>query len=220
MELNELAWNDQGLVTVVVQDRHTGEVRMLAHADRTAIERTVQTGQGWFYSRSRQSAWRKGEESGNTLDVIEVWVDCDADAVLYCVDAAGPSCHTGARSCFYRRLDVAEENESSGRAGPTLLRVGDTLEARLQADAGSSYTRKLLDGGPSRIAAKVREEGEELAHALEQESAGRTVSETADVLYHAWVGLLSRGAGLRDVIAELGRRLGRSGHDEKAARPS
>lgn len=214
MELDDLGWDAAGLVTVVVQDRHTGEVRMVAHADRAAVAETLETGCGTFYSRSRRRPWRKGETSGNTLSVREVWADCDGDALVYLVDPAGPSCHTGERACFFRPLGerVAE------RASPTLSRLADSLEHRRGATGDQSYTRHLLDGGPARVAAKVREEGEELARALEAEPDDRVVSEAADVLYHAMVGLLCRGLDLRDVEAELARRFGRSGHREKAER--
>src|SRR5688500_2254707 len=100
MDLDALKWDAAGLVTVVVQDRVNGEVRMVAHASREAVGRTVESGEGWFWSRSRQELWRKGASSGNTLRVVEVREDCDADCLLYLVDSAGPSCHTGKRSCF------------------------------------------------------------------------------------------------------------------------
>src|SRR4051812_35694444 len=101
MALPPLKYDSQGLVTVVVQDRLTGDVRMLAHANQAALQATLDTGEGHFFSRSRQALWRKGESSGNTLKVLELWADCDADAVLYLVDPAGPSCHTGRLTCFF-----------------------------------------------------------------------------------------------------------------------
>ncbi len=211
----DLAFDGAGLVTVVVQSRFGGEVRMVAHANREAVELTLSTGLAHFFSRSRQSLWKKGESSGNTLAVAEVWVDCDRDALIYLADARGPSCHTGERTCFFERLAGATE----GHAGPTLFRLGRTLEAR--RDAGSeekSYTRKLLNAGPPKIADKVREEASELAVALTEESDERVVSEAADVLYHVMVGLLARGLTLEDVERELARRFGTSGIDEKASR--
>src|SRR5690606_9839798 len=123
MALKDLKWDASGLVTVVVQDRHTGEIRMVAHADEAAITKTLETGEGWFYSRSRASAWRKGESSGNVLAVAEVWTDCDADAVLYLVDPVGPSCHTGAVSCFYRQLGVDGPGPEQSPAAPTWARL-------------------------------------------------------------------------------------------------
>jgi phosphoribosyl-ATP pyrophosphohydrolase/phosphoribosyl-AMP cyclohydrolase len=218
MAVWDLKWDEAGLVTVVAQDRHSGEVRMVAHANSEALERTLETGEAHFFSRSRQALWKKGESSGNTLGVAELWVDCDGDCVLYLVEPSGPSCHTGRRSCFFRRVQLQGAEEQQGPGTPTLARLWDALAARARSRGERSYTKSLLDKGPPKIAGKVREEAEELAYALEQESDARVVSEAADVLYHLCVGLLARGVGLRDVEAELARRFGRSGHEEKASR--
>ena len=218
MSMDLLKWDEKGLVSVVVQDRLTGEVRMLAHANREAVERTLESGDAFFWSRSRQSLWRKGETSGNTLRVHEVWADCDADALVYLVEPAGPSCHTGRRSCFYRRLSTGGMDEDGSFAEPTLLRLEAMLEARKASTGEKSYTRYLLDKGVGKIGEKIREEGGELADALVDEADERVISESADVIYHAMVGLISRGLSLRAVEAELARRFGQSGHDEKASR--
>jgi len=218
MTLTELKWDAAGLVTVVVQDRHTGEIRMLAHADATALRATLQTGQAHFYSRSRQSLWRKGETSGHTLAVAEVWTDCDGDAVVYLVDPNGPTCHTGRRTCFFRRLRDETVEEASFEAAPTLLRLEGTLDARKASTGEKSYTRSLLDGGPPKIGAKLREEADELARAIADEPDANVAAEAADVVYHLLVGLISRGVPLRDVEEVLARRFGRSGHEEKASR--
>jgi phosphoribosyl-ATP pyrophosphohydrolase/phosphoribosyl-AMP cyclohydrolase len=211
----DLAWNEAGLVTVVVQSRFGGEIRMVAHANREAVDETLSTGIAHFFSRSRKSLWKKGETSGNTIAVAEVWVDCDRDALVYLADPHGPSCHTGEQTCFFERLDAGGE----GHAGPTLFRLGRTLEARRdEGEASQSYTKKLLDAGPPKIAEKVREEADELAGALTDESDERVVSEAADVLYHVMVGLLARGLTLEDVARELARRFGTSGIEEKASR--
>lgn len=212
--MESLKWDAAGLVTVVAQDRATGEVRMVAYADRAAVEQTLRTRVATFFSRSRQALWVKGETSGNTMAVTQVFADCDGDALVYLVEPAGPSCHTGERSCFFRPL--LGEGE---RAMPVLAGLQATLERRRDdADGDTSYTRSLLAKGASAIAAKVREEGEELGAALEGESEARVVSEAADVLYHVMVGLLSRGRTLRDVELELARRFGMSGLEEKASR--
>lgn len=214
MTLDDLKFDSAGLVTVVVQARCGGEVRMVAHANREAIERTLETGEAHFFSRSRQRQWRKGETSGNTISVVEIYRDCDGDALIYLGDAPGPSCHTGAASCFFERLGA----EAGDRALPTLGRLALTLEARRDTSGAKSYTKSLLDGGPAKIAGKVREEGDELATALTDESDARVVSEAADVIYHLMVGLLARGLTLGEVEGELARRFGTSGHTEKASR--
>jgi len=220
MPLTALNYDDRGLVAVIAQDAETGEVRMMAYADETAIERTLSTGLAHFYSRSRKSLWKKGESSGNTLGVRSVWVDCDGDTLIYMVDPAGPSCHTGAETCFFRRLDADGDLVEAGddSAAPTLLRLERTLQARKASDAGESYTKSLLDAGATKIDAKVREEAGELGDALIGESDDRVASEAGDVIYHLLVGLVLREVSLRDLFSELSRRFGQSGHHEKKSR--
>jgi phosphoribosyl-ATP pyrophosphohydrolase/phosphoribosyl-AMP cyclohydrolase len=216
MELPPLKLDRDGLVTVVVQDRATGEIRMVAHADEAAVRRTAETGLAHFYSRSRQRGWQKGEESGNVLEVSAIWIDCDADALVYLATPRGPTCHTGAASCFFTR--VSPTATTGGRALPILGELELTLEERKRSTGTKSYTRSLLDGGPPKIGAKLREEADELARAIEGESDERVISEAADLTYHLLVGLLSRGIDRAAVERELGRRFGISGHEEKAAR--
>jgi phosphoribosyl-AMP cyclohydrolase / phosphoribosyl-ATP pyrophosphohydrolase len=219
MDPRELAYDARGLVTVVVQDRLTGEVRMLAHANEEAVRATLSTGEGHFWSRSRGAPWKKGESSGNVLRVHEVWADCDRDALLYLVDPEGPTCHTGAPSCFFERaVGSALGGDAEGRAAPMLVRLEEALAARASASAEKSYTRSLLEKGAPKIGEKLREEADELACAVASETDERVVSEAADVLYHAMVGLLHRGVPVRAVLDELARRFGTSGHAEKASR--
>ncbi|MCC6873809.1 MAG: bifunctional phosphoribosyl-AMP cyclohydrolase/phosphoribosyl-ATP diphosphatase HisIE [Sandaracinaceae bacterium] len=218
MSVPPLKLDANGLVTVVAQDYRSGEIRMIAHATTEAVERTLETGEAHFFSRSRGRLWRKGEESGNVLHVLEVWVDCDADALVYLVEPRGPSCHTGRPTCFFRRLDAGGAEHERGRAQPVLARLEVELEARRASSAERSYTRSLLDGGAPKIGAKLREEADELARALEGESDDRVAAEAADVVYHLLVGLMHRGLHLADVEAELARRFGVSGHDEKKGR--
>ena len=221
MDLSWLKKDQAGLVSVVVQDRLTGLVRMVAFADEAAIRATLETGEGHFYSRSRGKPWRKGEESGNTLAVSEVWVDCDSDCFIYLVDPAGPSCHTKRDTCFFHRVgsDGQRIHEDVHHAGHTFPRLWTELQQRRDVSGDKSYTRSLLDKGAPKIGAKLREEAGEFADALADESDDRVVSESADVLYHMLVGLLHRRVTWRDLSAELARRFGVSGHDEKASRP-
>ncbi len=215
--LDELKWDTAtGLVTVVAQDRLSGELRMLAHANREAVEATLRTGIAHFFSRSRQRLWRKGATSGNTLRVREIWADCDGDALVYLVEPQGPSCHTGARTCFFRRVDRA--TSEAERALPLLEALTETIARRATADADASYTKSLLDQGTAKIGGKLLEEAGELAEALASESDERVASEAADLLFHTMVGLQLRGLTLRDVAAVLARRFGVSGHAEKASR--
>jgi phosphoribosyl-ATP pyrophosphohydrolase/phosphoribosyl-AMP cyclohydrolase len=196
------------LLPVVAQDWITGEIRMLAFASSEALAITEKTGKATFWSRSRQQLWTKGETSGNTLEVKAILKDCDEDAFVYLVEPRGPTCHTGERSCFYR----------PDLGGTALIRLDRVLEERRAATAEKSYTRSLYDGGPAKIGAKLREEANELAVAVESESDERVVSEAADVLFHAMVALRSRGLSIDAVLAELERRAGTSGHAEKEAR--
>jgi len=215
----EVAFGEGGLVPAVVQDRLTGQVRMLAYVNREALARTLATGRATFFSRSRGALWEKGEQSGNTLAVTAVVADCDADALLYLVDPAGPTCHTGSPSCFFRRVGEGGVAEESGVDATAFLEgLEREIDARKRSTAEKSYTKHLLDGGPARIGAKLLEEAGELARAVEAETDDRVAGEAADLLYHALVAIASRGVPLRAVIAELAGRTGKSGHDEKASR--
>jgi phosphoribosyl-AMP cyclohydrolase / phosphoribosyl-ATP pyrophosphohydrolase len=213
-----LQFGDHGLVPVVVQDHLTGEVRMVAYATAEAIEKTVQTGRATFWSRSRGELWEKGRTSGNAIDVRRVLVDCDADCVVYSGEPHGASCHTGAESCFFQVLENGALSQASDQPQTLLSTLEAVLESRKKAKGDKSYTKSLYDAGPAAIGAKVREESDELGRALESEGDERVVSEAADLLYHLLVALRWRAIPLRRVLAELGRRLGTSGHAEKAAR--
>jgi phosphoribosyl-AMP cyclohydrolase / phosphoribosyl-ATP pyrophosphohydrolase len=206
----------------VAQDHLTGEIRMVAYANQEAVRATLETGRATFFSRSRGALWVKGETSGNVMDVTAVLVDCDADALVYLVAPRGPSCHTGAPTCFFRRLELGADGlsiEEEGVSPSTLLgRLEAVLEARKSAKAEKSYARSLYEAGAGRIGDKLREEAGELSKAIASESDERVISEAADVLFHVMVALRSRGVAVADVLRELDRRAGTSGHDEKRAR--
>ncbi len=190
--LDRVRFDDRGLVSVVVQDTASGAVLMVAWANREALELTRDTGLGHFWSRSRQALWRKGETSGNQLRVAEVLVDCDGDTLIYRVRAEGPACHLGSRSCF-------EPN-------PVRLELGwlaEVIAARRAADPESSYTRRLLDQGLDRVAQKVGEEAVEVVIAALAGVHERTISESADLLYHLLVLLEASGVDPLEVAAEL-----------------
>jgi phosphoribosyl-ATP pyrophosphohydrolase/phosphoribosyl-AMP cyclohydrolase len=194
-----LVYDEKGLLPVVVQEVGSGAVLMLAFADREAVEKTLATGFVHFWSRSRQSLWKKGETSGNTLEVVSVTADCDGDALLVRARANGPTCHQGTRSCF-------EPN-------PARLELGwlsAALERRREAAPEASYTARLFAEGIPRIAQKV---GEEAVEAVVAAVAGRReelVLEASDLLYHLLVLLLASGVDPGEVAAELLRRAGQS----------
>jgi phosphoribosyl-ATP pyrophosphohydrolase/phosphoribosyl-AMP cyclohydrolase len=214
-----LTFDDKGLIAAIAQDALTGEVRMLGWMNQEAVAATLQSGNATFFSRSRGRLWVKGESSGHFLKVRSVVTDCDADTLLLLVDPSGPTCHTGKPNCFFRRVE-ADGNfvDMPVEAAPFLMDLEETLKARQSSTAEKSYTRSLLDAGPSKIAAKLREEAAELGVALESESDERVASEASDLLYHMLVGLRSRGIPLRAVIEVLASRTHQSGHAEKNSR--
>ncbi len=219
MNADDIQWDDRGLVPAVAQDATTGELLMLAWMNREALEQTLATHFAHFYSRSRKALWKKGESSGNTLAVVNIRYDCDEDAILVVVEPAGPACHTGKRSCFYRSFgDTADDDGWGGAPAAVVDRVYRTLELRKSSSADKSYTKSLLDGGIAKILEKIREEHDELAEVLDSGDKAAIVHETADLLFHVLVGLLAREVQPRDVWSELTRRFGVGGHEEKAAR--
>ena len=192
---------------------------MVAYMNAEALEHTLASGKVTFFSRSRGALWTKGETSGHVLEVVSVIADCDADTLLLSVLPVGPSCHTGRPACFFRRVGSGGNLTDQPReAAPFLTELGELLEARKAATAENSYTKSLLVGGPDKIGAKIREEAGELADAIKSESDDRVLSEAADLLYHAMVGLTQRGLELRQVIEVLAQRTRQSGHAEKASR--
>jgi phosphoribosyl-AMP cyclohydrolase / phosphoribosyl-ATP pyrophosphohydrolase len=192
-------FDEEGLVPCVVQDARTGEVLTLAYMNREALERTRASGETWFWSRSREELWHKGETSGNVQRVRELRWDCDADAILALVEPAGPACHTGERTCFHN-------GELEPVPGEALAALERTIERRREERPEGSYTAKLL-ADPGRLGEKVREEAGEVARAAAEEGDERVAAEAADVLYHLGVLLASRGLGFADAFAELnGRR--------------
>jgi phosphoribosyl-ATP pyrophosphohydrolase/phosphoribosyl-AMP cyclohydrolase len=192
-------WSRGDLLPVVVTDDAAGDLLMLAWANREAVDATERSGEAHFWSRSRDELWRKGATSGNTMRVVSMAVDCDADAIAYRVDPAGPACHTGTRTCFDRPdLDI------TGRFDVRALER--VIDARRGADPTQSYTAQLLSGGSRRAAEKVTEEAGELSAAALVGSDEEVVAEAADLLYHALVLLGSRRIDLTAVEDELARR--------------
>jgi phosphoribosyl-AMP cyclohydrolase / phosphoribosyl-ATP pyrophosphohydrolase len=195
----QIQFDEQGLAPCVVQDWRTGEVLTLAYMNEEALERTRESGEVWFWSRSRSELWHKGATSGNVMRVRELRFDCDLDAVLALVEPAGPACHTGERTCFHNGELEAAPHE----ALPALERV---IAERKATVPEGSYTAELL-ADPRRIGEKVQEEAEEAARAARDEDDARVAEEAADVLYHLSVLLASRGLSLDSAFEELnGRR--------------
>jgi phosphoribosyl-ATP pyrophosphohydrolase/phosphoribosyl-AMP cyclohydrolase len=192
-----LVFDANGLLPVVAQDRASGDVLMLAWANAEAVAKTAETGLAHFWSRSRNSLWRKGETSGNTLRVVEARADCDKDALLLVVEPAGPACHTGARTCF---------GDSSASAAGMLEELARVVRQRAQAPPDESYTARLVARGPGQVLKKIGEEATEVVLAASGESDERLASESADLLYHLLVALDQRRVPLSSVMDELRRR--------------
>lgn len=205
--LEQIRFDDRGLVPVVAQDARTGEVLMLAWANADALRLTRETGRAHYWSRSRGELWMKGESSGNAQEVDEVRVDCDADAVLYRVRQTGPACHTGERSCFFRAVDENELREGDD-ARPVLARIEEIVAARDAERPEGSYTTYLFEQGIDKILKKVGEEATETIIAAKNDDTGELRSESADLLYHLLVLWRAKGLPLDELWSELDRRFG------------
>jgi phosphoribosyl-ATP pyrophosphohydrolase/phosphoribosyl-AMP cyclohydrolase len=209
--LEEVRFGTDGLVPVVAQERLSGDVLMLAWANREALEQTLLSGKAHYYSRSRQLLWRKGETSGHEQRVVEIRLDCDGDAVLYRVEQTGPACHTGTRTCFSKavRRDSSPQDESirpveeEDPGGHQLSRLAARIASRARNPQPDSYTVSLLEQGRAKISQKVGEEAVEVVVAANSEDEHRLASEAADLLYHLLVLLQSRGVPLGAVLKEL-----------------
>ncbi len=201
----EVRFDDRGLVPAISQDARSGEVLTLAWMNAESLELSRQTGEVHFYSRSRQEIWRKGATSGNTQKIVSLRVDCDGDAILALVEPAGPACHTGERTCFYRELDSGEAPEPTiGEALPALQR---TLDERAASRPEGSYSVTLIDD-PGFAEEKVLEEAEEVTRAVREETDDRVANEAADVIYHLAALLKSRDVSLDQVMEVLNGRRG------------
>jgi len=194
-----LSYDDDGLVACICQDAATGDVLMLAWANREAVERTLATGRAWFWSRSRGELWEKGATSGNALAIVDVRADCDGDALLYRVDPSGPACHTGSETCWGERPSF-----------PGAL--ARTIVARRDADPASSYVARLLHGPREHAARKVGEEATEVLLAVP--GSDEQIGEVADLVFHALVLVARDGRDPLEVFGELARR-----HDAAQAKP-
>lgn len=221
VRIEDLKFDERGLAPAIVQDETTREVLTLAYVSEESLRRTLSCGETWFYSRSRRELWRKGETSGNTQRVISIGVDCDKDALLISVEAAGPACHTGEPSCFHNsleeaadRADASAETERRLSPGRALEELYEVVASRRREMPKGSYTTYLFEQGLDKILKKLGEETAETIIAAKNEDAHALVSETADLLFHLCVLLSERGVSLEDVARELARRKGARREDE------
>jgi phosphoribosyl-ATP pyrophosphohydrolase/phosphoribosyl-AMP cyclohydrolase len=219
----DVRFDERGLVAAVVQDARTREVLTLAYMNEDSLRRTIESGETWFWSRSRSELWHKGATSGHTQRVVELRLDCDSDALVVLVEPKGPACHTGAVSCFRRsesempeaempEAPAARERSGSEAHCPS---IGDVLEelfgvvtARRREMPEGSYTTYLFEKGLNKILKKVGEESAETIIAAKDSDLGALTAETADLVYHLIVLLVERGLTLEDLSVELSRRRG------------
>jgi phosphoribosyl-ATP pyrophosphohydrolase/phosphoribosyl-AMP cyclohydrolase len=200
LDLDEVRFDERGLIPAIVQNATTGEVLTLAYMNRESLARTIETKETWFWSRSRNELWHKGETSGNTQRVVSLALDCDRDAIVVLVEPAGPACHTGANSCF----NSVEELETN--LGGVLDRLYQLIESRERERPEGSYTTYLFNEGLDKILKKVGEEAAETIIAAKNEDDARLVSEVSDLVYHLLVLLVARGVSLEEVRDELEQR--------------
>ena len=208
MFIDEIKFDEKGLVPAVVQDAADGKVLMVAYMNRESLEKTVETGRTWFFSRSRNQLWNKGETSGNFQEVEEILVDCDADTLVVKVRQHGPACHTGNPTCFFRK--VSENGELQDYEAPATASILDEVYAvvkdRMENPKEGSYTNYLLDTGIDKILKKVGEECSETIIAAKNEEPSEIALETSDLLYHLIVMIAERGMTMEDIYAELKHR--------------
>jgi phosphoribosyl-ATP pyrophosphohydrolase/phosphoribosyl-AMP cyclohydrolase len=198
INLNEIKFDERGLIPAIVQNATTREVLTLAYMNEESLARTIETKETWFWSRSRNELWHKGETSGNTQRVVSLALDCDRDAIVVLVDPAGPACHTGAISCF----DAPTKND----LGAVLDQLYQVIESRERERPSGSYTTYLFNEGIDKILKKLGEESAETIIAAKNDNRGRLVSEVADLLYHLLVLLIARGVSLEEIGKELEQR--------------
>lgn len=201
LDIDKLQFDDKGLLPAIVQDDRTGEVLMLAYMNKEAIEKTIETNETWFYSRSRQELWNKGATSGNRQQVKRLSVDCDADTLLVQVAPQGPACHTGEKTCFFT---TALENEQSLRE--VVYEVIDEIQNRKENPVEGSYTTYLFNEGIDKVLKKVGEETTEVVIGAKNADKEEVSNEIADLVYHTLVLMNILDVDLADIQKVLHKR--------------
>ena len=204
--IGEIKFDERGLVPAIVQHANTRQVLTLAYMNRESLQRTLDTNETWFWSRSRSSLWHKGETSGHTQRVVDISVDCDQDAIRILVIPAGPACHTGAQSCFHNELQDAPTDNVPAGLGVVLNDLFTLVEGRKLKRPAGSYTTYLFDQGLDKILKKIGEESAETIIAAKNEDPAALIGEASDLLYHLIVLLVERGLTLEQVADALAAR--------------
>lgn len=211
--VENIKFDDQGLVPAIVQDAADNQVLMVAYMNREALEKTITRGTAHFYSRSRKRLWEKGESSGNYQEVKEILYDCDEDALLLRVKSAGPACHTGEKSCFFRALKGERAIQPQISAAQVLEALYQVILQRKVTRPAGSYVAKLMENGLDSILAKVEEEAQEVIRAAREEGRERLIEELADLWFHTLVLLGEQAIAPELVLGVLQRRFGKTGSD-------
>ncbi|GKV54715.1 histidine biosynthesis bifunctional protein HisIE [Sporosarcina sp. NCCP-2222] len=198
--LEGLRYDEDGLIPAIVQDQRNGDVLMLAYMNKEAIQQTLETGETWFYSRSRQELWNKGATSGNRQQVKSLSVDCDKDTVLIQVEPLGPACHTGEETCFF----TAVSGESKVRN--ILFELSDEIQGRRNDPVEGSYTSYLFREGIDKVCKKIGEEATEVVIAAKNKDTTELKNELADLVYHALVLMELADVSPDDVVGVLRER--------------
>lgn len=203
IDINEIKFDEKGLVPVITQDVETKKVLMLAYMNLEALTKTIETKQVHYYSRSREKLWLKGETSGHFQNVVEITLDCDMDTILIFVNQVGAACHTGEMSCFYRNLEGEEPFDYSK---DMMKIVYDVITDRRANPKEGSYTNYLFDKGIDKMLKKVGEESAEIIIAAKNPDDHELVYEIGDMMYHVSVLMAQRGINWDDIYKELNKR--------------
>ena len=209
METNTLIFDRNGLIPAVIQDSQDHRVLMVGYMNKLALQKTIDSKQVWFFSRSRQELWLKGETSGNYMDVVDIKPDCDSDSLLIKVNPHGPACHTGEDTCFFQESvsdDWSADTNTTDRLDLELSELANIIAQRNKELPDGSYTAELLRSGINKIGQKVIEEAGETALAAMAESDDNTKNEVADLLYHLLVLLEAKEISLKDIAEVLSSR--------------
>ena len=204
MDLSTIKYNDAGLVPAIVQDYNTRQVLMMAWMNEDALKQSIATKKATFYSRSRQQLWVKGETSGNFQTIISVDYDCDGDTLLLQVIPAGPACHTGNTSCFYRNM-MTDETNALGNID-ILPKLFALIADRKNNPVEGSYTNYLFREGVDKIGKKIGEESAETIIAAKNNDPDELIYESSDLIYHLFVMLNNQGVDLTSIFKELTKR--------------
>ncbi len=200
----DLKYDEKGLIPAIIQDYQTKKVLMMAYMNETSLKKTLDTGKTWFYSRSRNRLWNKGESSGNYQEVVKISYDCDEDTLLVEVIQHGPACHTGNKSCFFRELFEGEKEEKINQQ--ILYDVLEIIKDRKNNPQEKSYTNYLFREGIDKILKKVGEEASEVIIASKNTDKEELVFEISDMVYHILVLMVQKGVEIEDIKEELTKR--------------